>query len=81
MKKRVVYDVDVSLDSHGVVLECQCECGAGMGPGAHCKHVSVVIYALANFSEAGTLSVQESCTDSIQSFHKAKKYKGSPERG
>lgn len=78
MKKKVVYNVDVSFDNHGVITECQCECGAGMGPEAHCKHVSVVIYALIDFSEKGTIYVQGTCTDSLQSFHKAKKFKGSP---
>lgn len=32
MKKKVVYNVDVSFDNHGVIKECQCECAAGMGP-------------------------------------------------
>lgn len=78
MKKMVIYNVDVTFDNHGVICECQCECGAGMGPGAHCKHVAVILYALTEFSRTGTLNVQETCTDNLQSFHKAKRFRGSP---
>lgn len=34
MKKSVCYGIDVVLDKHGSVLECQCECAVGTGPGA-----------------------------------------------
>ena len=49
--KRVVYEIDISLDKDGVILECQCNCGAGMGPSAHRKHVCAVIIGLIDFSE------------------------------
>lgn len=78
MKKRVVYVVDVAFDVNGVVLESQCECGAGMGPEAHCKHVCLLIYALIQFSLFNKIEVHETCTDRIQSFHRAKKFNGSP---
>ena len=42
MIKKCVYKVDIRLDRHHVVVECQCECAAGMGPEAHCKHIAPV---------------------------------------
>ncbi|KAK2148663.1 hypothetical protein LSH36_487g00008 [Paralvinella palmiformis] len=43
MYKKSIYDLDIQLDSLGVVQQCQCECAAGMGPEAHCKHVGLVL--------------------------------------
>ncbi|KAK2151701.1 hypothetical protein LSH36_354g02007, partial [Paralvinella palmiformis] len=34
IKNATSYQVDLSLDGDGVVLESQCECGAGMAPTA-----------------------------------------------
>ncbi len=76
MSKKVVYMVDVKVDSFGVVQEAQCECAAGMGPEAHCKHVSLVIYATTKHSTG--ITTQKTCTQSLQTFHQAKSYKGSP---
>jgi hypothetical protein len=61
---------------HGVVLECQCECTAGTGPSAHCKHVALVLFALTRVSEG--ILTKETCTQTLQSFHQAKSYGGSP---
>lgn len=80
MKKHVAYEVDVKLDAHGVITECQCECAAGMGPEAHCKHVATVLLCLASFIKTGSLQVEESCTSKLQTFHKAKKHLGSPQK-
>lgn len=62
MKKKISYNVDVSVDEHGVVVECQCDCGAGMGPEAHCKHVCVIIFALIKFSHLKHITVRKTCT-------------------
>ena len=43
MYKKCIYNVDIQLDSLGVVQQCQCECAAGMEPEAHCKHVGLVL--------------------------------------
>jgi hypothetical protein len=32
MKKAVTYKVDIAIDEHGSIDECQCECAVGMGP-------------------------------------------------
>ncbi|KAK2143926.1 hypothetical protein LSH36_799g01060 [Paralvinella palmiformis] len=34
MYKKCIYNVDIQLDSLGVVQQCQCECTAGIGPEA-----------------------------------------------
>jgi hypothetical protein len=78
MKKSVVYNVDVIVDSNAVVCECQCECAAGMGPEGHCKHVCAVLYGLYLFSQTKEIIVQETCTEQLQAFHRSKRFKGSP---
>ena len=50
MSKNTSYIVDIKLDKCMVIEASQCECGAGAGPTAHCKHVSVVFYAVAVYS-------------------------------
>jgi len=78
MKKSITYNVDVIVCQRGGVLEAQCECGAGLGPDAHCKHVICILYGLIQFTKVGDLMVQETCTERLQTFHKCKRYKGSP---
>ena len=78
MKKNVVYAVDLLLDENGTIIESQCECAVGMGPDAHCKHVSVTLLAMVDFSLKGSFHVQETCTERLQTFHKTKRFKGSP---
>jgi len=77
MKKAVVYQCNISFDCNSV-LECECECGAGMGPGAHCKHICALLYGLVQYGEKKEVNVQQTCTEKLQSFHKTKKFKGSP---
>lgn len=78
MKKHIVYTVDMKISSDGAIEEAQCECGAGMGPTAHCKHVIALMYALVDFSQGKDVTLNESCTSRLQTFHQVKKYKGSP---
>ena len=78
MCKRLTYEIDISLDKNGVILECQCDCGAGMGPSAHCKHVCAVIFGLMDFSANKCLNVRASCTSKLQTFHHTKQFTGSP---
>lgn len=78
MKKKISYNVDMSVDEHGVVVECQCDCGAGMGPEAHCKHVCVIIFAVIKFSHSKHIIVRKTCTETLQTFHRVKQYTGGP---
>ncbi|KAK6171765.1 hypothetical protein SNE40_018198 [Patella caerulea] len=78
MKKHVTYNIDISINSHGRVEECQCDCGAGMGPEAHCKHVNAVLYALFKFSTSGVIMTEETCTQQFQTFHHVRRHQGSP---
>lgn len=80
MKKSVVYLVDIRVSRGGEILESQCECGAGMGPTAHCKHVCTLLYACYVFSLTGSVNVESTCTEKLQSFHQVKKYTGSPSK-
>ena len=72
----MAYKVDIKLDGHGIIQECQCQCTAGTGPNAHCKHVGLVYYAITKVSEG--IKTKETCTQQLQSFHQVKKYNGSP---
>lgn len=78
MKKGLSYFVDVSLDNNGIIQESQCDCSAGEGPDAHCKHVQTVLWALTQWSKTKKIITEETCTQVLQTFHKAKKLTGSP---
>ena len=76
MKTKVTYKVDIRINKHGVVEESQCECAVGLGPEAHCKHVSLVLFALTKRSEG--IITRDTCTEVLQTFHHQKKFTGSP---
>jgi hypothetical protein len=78
MQKGMSYFIDISLDNNGIIQECQCDCAAGQGPEAHCKHVQTVLWALVCLSITGQVTTEETCTQRLQTFHKAKKLTGSP---
>ncbi|KAK2139542.1 hypothetical protein LSH36_1728g00006 [Paralvinella palmiformis] len=76
MRKSTVYTVDIKLDVCGVLQESQYECGAGMGPEANCKHLCVVLYALAKAADA--IIYCETCTQRLHTFHHVKNHTDSP---
>ena len=79
MKKSVSYVVDVQLNKGGgAIVEGQCECAAGVGPHAVCKHVVAILFAVHDFSVNGNLKLQLTCTQKLQTFHKAKPFLASP---
>lgn len=78
MKAKISYIVDISLNDSGIVMACQCECGAGMGPSAHCKHTVAVLFGLTKFAGSGDFVTQQTCTQTLQTFHKAPKHTGTP---
>ena len=45
---------------------------------AHCKHVQCVLFALVSFIKTKTMLTSETCTQRLQTFHKCKRYRGSP---
>ena len=77
-RKGTRYYIDVSLDDNGIIQECQCDCTSGQGPGAHCKHVQTGLWALSQWTKTGRIITEETCTQVLQTFHKAKKMTGSP---
>ncbi|ELT88760.1 hypothetical protein CAPTEDRAFT_208191 [Capitella teleta] len=74
--KQIIYHVDVRINNGGSILETQCDCGVGMGLGARCKHVRVTMFAVTRQKEG--IKLYETCTQQLQTFHKAKPFKGSP---
>ena len=78
MKRSVSYNVDILADLCGNIRQAQCECAAGLGPSAHCKHILCVLFCLVQFFTSGILNTEQTCTQKLQTFHKAKRYCGSP---
>lgn len=78
MKKGVAYIVDVHIRNDGLVVEAQCECAAGIGPCASCKHIVAMLFALHDFAVNGNVKLQLTCTQKLQTFHKAKPFMASP---
>jgi len=74
MKKRIAYKVDVSLDAHGVITECQCECAAGMGAEAHCKHVATVLLYPTNFHKQVVCKLKKAAQASSKPFTRQKNH-------
>jgi len=75
MKKKMTYNIDISLRKSGFVNAVQCECGAGEGTTGHCKHIRTVVFACCKFINLSNIKMESSCTEKLQSFHKAKKLK------
>lgn len=67
------------IDSRtGEVKNSNCECAAGKGDSATCKHIVGVLLMLARFVATGSLNVQLTCTETLQSFKKPSKVHGGP---
>jgi hypothetical protein len=79
-KKGISYEIDILFDKTGAITEAQCECPAGEGPDAHCKHVCTVVYGAIMFTKNKEIKAEQTCTDNLQSFHKCKRFLGSPLR-
>ena len=82
MRKTVTYNMKLVIDGDcGEVLQAHCEGPAGMGPTSSCKHIVAVLLVLVKFVQEGSLQVQQSCTDQLQTFKKPKRsHDGSPVR-
>ncbi len=78
MKKHTTYTIDIKLNPEGSVDACNCECPAGLGPNAHCKHVRTVLNAALDYINKGEVLLELTCTQRLQTFHKATEYFGSP---
>jgi len=79
MSKSTRYLVYAKLSSYGEVEGTQCDCTAGYTGDAHCKHVIVLLLAIADVKKSGTFISELSCTQQLQTFHKPRgKFKGTP---
>lgn len=59
--------------------ESACECFAGHSTSAHCKHVIATLYGIHDHSEHKPVTIYEACTETLQTWHQAKKrHFGSP---
>ena len=72
------YTVDISFTADGGIIESQCECEAGMGPAGHCKHICCTRHASLKFATTGVVTLHETCTEKLQTFHQTKKFIWSP---
>lgn len=73
MRKRMPYTFKIRTAKSGEILNSNCECKAGAGVHATCKHVASVLVAIAKFANLGELTIQKSCTDELQGFHRPKR--------
>ncbi|XP_046542946.1 uncharacterized protein LOC124253250 [Haliotis rubra] len=79
MKNKVSYNYKIKVDKTGAPVISHCECPAGKGRHATCKHIAAVLIMAEHFVATGSLHVEKSCTENLQTFHKPKStYKGSP---
>lgn len=77
--KQLGYSYKVILNEFGEVQNSNCECPVGKGPHCTCKHITAVLLVLVEFKNSKVLTVNESCTETLQTFQRPKKYhKGSP---
>ena len=74
---QVSYIFKLVLDGNsGEVMNSHCECPAGSGDTATCKHIVGVLLMLSKFVLHGTLTLQLTCTEKIQSFKKPSRVHG-----
>ncbi|KAJ8666165.1 hypothetical protein QAD02_007827 [Eretmocerus hayati] len=75
MKKSVQCEVDARLSMQGDIEGTSCECAAGWSIEAHCKHVIILLLGLLDMCENETITLGETCTSQLQTFHRpSKKY-------
>lgn len=71
MSKNLTYNMKLVIKTEGgqiIIKNSQCECPVGAGPTAACKHIIGTLLVLANFVKTGTLKIQLSCTEQLQTF-------------
>ncbi|XP_056005483.1 uncharacterized protein LOC125659233 [Ostrea edulis] len=80
MKKLVTYNYKIKIEKEsGDPVNSECECPSGKGPHGTCKHLAAVFIVLEEFVQTGNLSIQKTCTENLQTFHRPKAlFKGSP---
>ncbi|KAJ8671850.1 hypothetical protein QAD02_003109 [Eretmocerus hayati] len=80
MKKIVQYQMDASMTMEGEIRETSCECTAGNSVTAHCKHVIILLLAVADMCTRKDMVFDQTCTQKLQKFHRpSKKFNDSPQ--
>lgn len=73
MRKDREYKPVLTLDTESTeICSVQCGCPAGRGPGASCKHVAALCYAIANFCAFGRLPGFLTYTERLQDWKKSR---------
>ena len=62
LRRTTTYDMDLSLDKHGNILETQCECASGMGLYAHCKNIRAAFLPLLDYVSGKSMKLELTCT-------------------
>ena len=75
MKKDILYNINLTMDSNDYVLTASCGCPAGAGPTGSCKHICALCYALEKFCEIKRLRSPQSCTSELQKWNQPRKRK------
>ena len=65
------YRVKIEKES-GDPVNTECECPSGKGPHGTCKHLAAVLLVLEEFVNTGTLAIQKTCTENLQTFNRPK---------
>ena len=73
MKKDILYNIKLTIDSSGEVLTASCGCPAGAGPKGSCKHISALCYALEEYCRIKELRSPHSCTSQLQKWNQPRK--------
>ena len=60
----------LTLDAESTeICSARCGCPGGRGPGASCKHVAALCYAIANLCACGRLPGCLTCTERLQEWN------------
>ena len=79
MRRSTTYNIDLSVDEQGNILQTQCECAVGMGPYAHCKHIRAALLPVIDYGCGKAMKLEITCTETVQSFHRPRRlHNGSP---
>ena len=75
MKKDILYNICLTVDSIGEILGASCGCPAGAGPNGRCKHIAAFTFALEEYCSIRELRSPQSCTSELQKWNQPRKRK------
>ena len=75
MKKDILYNICLTMDSIGEILGASCGCPASAGPNGRCKHIAAFTFALEEYCNIRELRSPQSCTSELQKWNQPRKRK------